>query len=199
MSADPLAIAAAVLAYLLGSIPVGVLVARRRDVDVRAEGSGNIGATNVARTTGKKVGAAVLLADALKGAVAMLLALALDLEGRSGSYAVALVGVAVIAGHCFPVWLRFRGGKGVATALGVFAVAAPGALVVAASVFAAVVSLSRIVSLGSISAALVMPLFLALSGGEPALVSLGAGAAAIVIVQHRQNLRRIVRGEENRL
>lgn len=199
MTADAVAIALIALAYLIGSIPVGVMVGRARDVDVRQAGSGNIGATNVARTAGKGLGALVLFADALKGALPMLAALALDLGSRAGPYAITLVGTAAIAGHCYPVWLRFRGGKGVATALGVFAVADPVAIAVAVATFAAVFRATRYVSLGSMTGAAAVPVFAALLGRPPEIFALAATGAAIVIAKHRENARRLLRGEEYRL
>jgi acyl phosphate:glycerol-3-phosphate acyltransferase len=199
MSADPVAIATIACAYLLGSIPFGLLLARLRSVDVRKEGSGNIGATNVARTAGKKLGVMVLLLDALKGALPMIAAFALDLGARAGPYAITLVGLAAIAGHCFPVWLRFRGGKGVATALGVFLVLDPLAIGLAAILFAVLYAAFHVVSIGSMSASAAVPLLLHFFGRPPEAVALGAAGAAIVIFQHRGNLRRLLRGSEHRL
>ena len=199
MSADPIAIATIAFAYLLGSIPFGLLLARFRSVDVREAGSGNIGATNVARTAGKKLGVVVLLLDALKGALPMLIAGALDVTGRAGPYAITLVGVAAIAGHCFPIWLRFRGGKGVATALGVFVVLDPLAIGLAAMLFALLYRAFRVVSIGSMAAAAGVPILLALFGRPPEAIALGAAGAAIVLFQHRGNLQRLLRGNEHRL
>lgn len=199
MSAEPIAIAVIAAAYLLGSIPFGLLIARLRTVNVREAGSGNIGATNVARTVGKKLGALVLLLDALKGALPMLAAGALDLAGRAGPYAPTFVGIAAIAGHCFPVWLRFRGGKGVATALGVFLVLDPLVIGIAAGLFAGVYAGFRVVSLGSMCAAASVPLLLWALGRPPEAIVLGAAGAAIVLFQHRGNLARLLGGREHRL
>ncbi len=199
MSPDPIAVAAIAFAYLLGSIPVGLVLARSRAVDVRTRGSGNIGATNVTRTLGKGAGAVVLVLDALKGALPMLVASALDVAGRAGPYAVTLVGVAAIAGHCFPVWLRFRGGKGVATALGVFIVLDPAAIAVATAAFAVLLAKLRIVSVASMTAAVSIPITLAVLGRPPEAIALGAAGAAIVLVQHRHNARRLLAGRERPL
>jgi acyl phosphate:glycerol-3-phosphate acyltransferase len=199
MSADPVAIATIACAYLLGSIPFGLLLARLRSVDVRKAGSGNIGATNVARTAGKKLGVVVLLLDALKGAVPMLVAFALDLGTRAGPYAITLVGLAAIAGHCFPIWLKFRGGKGVATALGVFLVLDPLSIALASLLFALLYAAFRVVSIGSMAASASVPLLLLVFGRPPEAIALGAAGAAIVIFQHRGNLQRLLRGSEHRL
>ena len=144
-------------AFWAGAIPFGVLLARRRGVDIRAHGSGNIGATNVSRVLGARDGAIVLVLDALKGALPTALALALaDPAAPPGidARAVALTGGAAILGHCFSPFLRGRGGKGVATALGVFLVLAPAIVAVAVAIFAAVLAVTRVPALGSLAAAL---------------------------------------------
>ncbi len=193
------------LAYLLGSIPFGYLLVRLRGGgDVRRTGSGGTGATNVTRRAGRGVGLLTLLLDALKGAAAVLLARAL--LGGGAEWWVCAAAAAAVLGHVFPVWLRFRGGKGVATGLGVFLVLAPLATACALVVFVAVVGLWRYVSLGSMTAALVLPLAvwtpgaLGLRGraGAPVLAVALAGAALIVFM-HRANIGRLLRGEESRL
>ena len=152
--------AAVLAAYLVGSIPTGYLIGRRRGVDVRTQGSGNIGATNVARTMGKRLGILVLVLDALKGAAPLAAwraaDLAIHLDGRIDPYLFTAVGLAPIVGHCFPVWLRFRGGKGVATALGVFLVADPILIAIGLALYAIIYAMTRIVSIGSLTAALVI-------------------------------------------
>ena len=191
-----------VAAYLLGSIPTGLLIGKRMGVDVRTQGSGNIGATNVARTVGKKVGVLVLLLDALKGALPVALLAGLDLEGRIDlgapldGYLVTAVGLAPIVGHCFPVWLGFRGGKGVATALGVFLVVDPLALGVGAALFAALYAAFRIVSIGSMAASIAIPIASLLLGHRLPVVLLAALGAAIVIGKHHGNIRRLLRRSE---
>ena len=186
-------------AYFLGSIPFGLILARLfAGSDIRKSGSGNIGATNVARVVGPSAGILTLAFDIAKGAAAVWLA------GRftdQSSTAMTLAGVAALLGHCFPVWLRFKGGKGVATALGVFLMLAPLAALGALLVFIVVSIVWRYVSLGSISAAAAMPLlmyFLWAPGHAPPLVvDFGTlFAAALVIFKHDANLQRLVDGTE---
>ncbi len=179
-------------AYVVGSIPFGLLLARRRGVDIRVHGSGNIGATNVARTVGATLGVLVLVLDALKGAAPLLAANALRLPERVSPYVTTVVGMAAIVGHCAPVWLRFRGGKGVATSLGVFIVAGPQAAALAVAVFALIYAVVRIVAIASLGAALTVPLSLWLLGAEPAVVLLGVLAYLVIVLKHRDNLRRLL-------
>src|SRR5262245_55313311 len=155
----PLALA---MGYLVGSIPFGYLIVRLTSgSDVRQTGSGGTGATNVSRRAGKLAGVLTLTLDALKGAFAVLLARVLvGNTGANAKWWVAAVAIAAIAGHIFPVWLAFRGGKGVATAVGVFFMLAPFALLCAGVVFIVVVLITRYVSLGSITAAALIPFFL---------------------------------------
>jgi glycerol-3-phosphate acyltransferase PlsY len=192
------------LAYLLGSIPFGYLLVRLSGGgDVRQTGSGGTGATNVSRRAGKRVGVLTLLLDALKGAAAVLLAR--GLLGAGDEWWVCAAGVAAVLGHVFPVWLRFRGGKGVATGLGVFLVLAPLATLCALAVFVAVVRLWRYVSLGSMTGAAALPLAVWALGAlgisdraaAPVLAVAFTGAALIVFM-HRANIGRLLRGEESR-
>ena len=183
-----------VFGYLLGSVPFGLVIARARGVDIRQRGSGNIGATNVARNLGKKLGVLVLLLDALKGALPVIGATLLGLE----PLVICAVGWAAIVGHCFPVWLGFRGGKGVATSLGVLIVIDPAVTALSAVAFAMVVGATRMVSLGSLVAMSSFPIAAWALGRPSALVLLGVATAAVVLIQHRDNLRRIVRGTEHR-
>jgi glycerol-3-phosphate acyltransferase PlsY len=192
------------LAYLLGSIPFGYLLVRLSGGgDVRRTGSGGTGATNVSRRAGKRVGVLTLLLDALKGAAAVLLARAL--LGAGDGWWVCAAGVAAVLGHVFPVWLRFRGGKGVATGLGVFLVLAPLATLCALAVFVVVVWLWRYVSLGSMAGAAALPLAVwalgALGiGGRPSapVLAVAAAGAALIVLMHRANIGRLMRGEESR-
>ncbi|HZQ67442.1 MAG TPA: glycerol-3-phosphate 1-O-acyltransferase PlsY [Terriglobales bacterium] len=195
------------LSYLLGSIPFGYLLVRIfRGEDVRQTGSGNIGATNVSRTS-PVLGLATLLLDALKGAAAVILALALSGDGNwmqpssvSGLRA-ATAAFFVVIGHVFPVWLKFRGGKGVATGLGSFIILAPKALLFVVGIFIAVVLLFRYVSLGSILAVALFPLAawsLHDYGGHPANLALMAATALLIILKHHENIRRLVGGTEPR-
>ncbi len=188
-----------VIAYFVGSIPIGLLFARARDVNLRNIGSGNIGATNVARALGKKTGALVLVLDALKGAIPLLAVFGLELDHRIDPFVICAAGFAAMAGHCFPVWLLFRGGKGVATALGIYLVLDLASAGIAVVVFLAVWGSTRIVALGSMTAAVLLPLLLLLRDASDAAVTLGIAGGALVLFQHRGNISRLVRGEENRL
>ncbi|MET0621699.1 MAG: glycerol-3-phosphate 1-O-acyltransferase PlsY [Pyrinomonadaceae bacterium] len=192
------------LAYLLGSIPFGYLLVRLRGGgDVRRTGSGGTGATNVSRSAGKRVGVLTLLLDALKGMGAVLVAR--SLLGAGAEWWVCAAGVAAVLGHVFPVWLRFRGGKGVATGLGVFLVLAPLATMCALVVFVVVVGLWRYVSLGSMTAAAVLPLAVwALSAlgisdrAAAPVLAVAVTGAALIVFMHRANIGRLLRGEESR-
>jgi len=178
--------------YLAGSIPTGVLVARARGVDIREQGSGNIGATNVARTLGKKAGAFVLLIDALKGLVPVLVCAHLVAD----PWAATATGAAAILGHVFPVWLKFRGGKGVATALGVFLALTPIAAAAAVVTFALVYAIGRIASVGSLLAGLTLVGVLWWRGAPVPHLALGIAAWLLIVIRHRGNLRRLWRREE---
>jgi glycerol-3-phosphate acyltransferase PlsY len=190
-----------VFGYLLGSIPFGLILGKIfGKADVRAEGSGNIGATNVARVAGTFAGVLTLALDAAKGAAAVLLAA--HFTNDSAGWMVA-AGLAALVGHCFPVWLKFHGGKGVATAAGLFLALCPWALASSLSLFIIVVIVSRYVSLGSIAAAASMPLFVYLlwapQHAPPLVVDFGAFAAAILVIyKHDANIQRLVEGREPR-
>lgn len=196
MSDTVLAIAFVAGAYLLGSIPFGLILGRLRGVDVREVGSGNIGATNVARSLGKKLGLVVLVLDLAKGALPVLLLRRLGLDARVHPFLLTAVGMAPILGHCFPVWLRLRGGKGVATALGVFLAMDPVVTGMAALVFAVLYALFRVVSLGSMIATVSLATLLWLLDRPVPEIALGVLAAALILVQHRQNIRRLLRRAE---
>lgn len=188
-----------VAAYLLGSIPFGLISARLFGrTDVRKAGSGNIGATNVARVVGPLAGILTLALDIAKGAAAVFLAQRLSNDSANWMMIAAL---AALVGHCFPMWLKFKGGKGVATAAGVFLMLSPLACAMALILFALVVIFWRYVSLGSISAATAMPLlmyfFWAPRYAPPLVITLGTLAAALLIIfQHRGNLQRLLAGTE---
>jgi glycerol-3-phosphate acyltransferase PlsY len=185
----------AVLAFLLGSVPFGFVVGKLHGVDVRNYGSGNIGATNVSRVLGKKWGAVVLLLDALKGALPVL---AVKVAGYPLKYQV-LVGLFAVLGHCFSPFLRFRGGKGVATGLGAFLVISPKVTLLALAVFLLVFFTTRFVSLASITAALSYPLFFKFfEKPDPLSFVLVALTALVVVAKHHSNLRRLLRGEEKK-
>jgi glycerol-3-phosphate acyltransferase PlsY len=185
---------ALLVGYLFGSIPFGLIVTRIGGAgDIRSIGSGNIGATNVLRTGRKGLALATLLFDAAKGAIPVLLALVWF--GRD----VALVmGLGAVLGHCFPIWLKFKGGKGVATAAGVVLALSPLTLLAALLVFLAAVTATRFVSLGSILASVTAAL-VAYMIGDPQAAFLFAIIGIIVILKHHQNIGRLVRGEESKI
>ena len=186
--------AAAVLGYVLGAIPFGLLLTRAAGLgDIRAIGSGNIGATNVLRTGRRGLAAATLLLDGVKGAVAVLLGAAL--AGPAGG---AVAGLTAALGHMFPVWLGFRGGKGVATGLGVLLAAAWPVGAVACAVWLAVAKLARFSSLAALTAFASAPLAAALLAG-PGLVKLSLAIAVLVFVRHHANIRRLLAGTEPRI
>jgi glycerol-3-phosphate acyltransferase PlsY len=186
-------------AYLLGSIPWGLILSRifARE-DIRLKGSGNIGATNVTRQTGVIAGMLTLAGDILKGAIPVYLALvAFAPVGGLADLYPAAVGLAAFLGHLFPVYLKFRdGGKGVATAAGCFAVISPAAVLAAVVVFIAVLSMARRVSVGSLSAAAVLPLAVWIAT-DSAIMTATAGIVAFFIwIRHRDNLKRLLAGKE---
>lgn len=180
------------VAYLCGSIPVGVLLARLAGVDIRHQGSGNIGATNVARVVGWRQGVLTLAGDMLKGLLPVLLALYFGL----GAWEVAGVGLAAFLGHLYPVFLNFKGGKGVSTALGILTALAPKAIPVLGLIFAAVVGISRAVSLASITAACLAPVVLWLLSYPVPYVGLSFVLALLILVRHRANIQRLLSGAE---
>jgi glycerol-3-phosphate acyltransferase PlsY len=184
-------------AYLLGSVSFAIVLVRVfRGVDVRSEGSGNAGATNVLRTSGKGLATLTMLLDVGKGALAVFLM-------QSATYDVRWLGAAACAavlGHVFPVWFGFRGGKGVATAIGAFSVLCPFAVLAVVAVFAAVVAATRFVSLGSITAACLLPLAMSLLFHAPdPEVAAASLTTILLIISHRANIRRLLEGKERRL
>ena len=195
-----------VAAYLLGSIPFGYLVVRAvAGADVRETGSGGTGATNVSRRAGKAAGVVTLALDVAKGAAAVALAQWLLTSDYGVNWFVAGAAVAVILGHCFPVWLRFRGGKGVATDVGVFLSLAPLVVIFAGVLFLLTVWLTRYVSLGSIVAAATIPVWVWLQdafaspvSGFPYVMSVAIAGALLIIFMHRTNIGRLIRGTENK-
>jgi glycerol-3-phosphate acyltransferase PlsY len=183
------------VAYLIGSIPFALLLARRLGADLRRTGSGNLGAANVMRASGVRAGLLVAGLDVAKGAVGVALASRFS----ENATAPAIAGLAAIVGHIYPVWLRFRGGKGVATACGVFSVLTPAAVPPAIAVFIAVVWFTKYVSAGSVLATLALPP-IAYALGSPAPTVLAAfAAAALILFRHRTNLTRLRAGTERRL
>lgn len=195
----------ALASYLLGSIPVGYLLIRLfRNQDIRSVGSGNIGATNVLRSAGKGLGAATFILDALKGSAAVALAALVAPQFAAGfppRTIEAIAAVVAVLGHMFPIWLRFRGGKGVATGFGVFLVAAPWAALAAITVFTIVLLLTRYVSLASILGAASFPVFayFLVHGDKPAFfIAAQFIVALLIILKHHANIRRLLTGTENR-
>jgi glycerol-3-phosphate acyltransferase PlsY len=183
------------LAYFVGSIPFAFLVARTRGVDLRARGSHNVGATNVLRTAGVASAVAAMCLDAVKGALAVLIAYRMS----NGLAWPVAAGLASVVGHIYPVWLGFKGGKGVATAAGVFAVLAPLALGIASVVFVVAVWATRYISIGSMAGAAALAI-VAATGQHPLSVTIGAAMAALLIVyRHRENLVRLREGTERRI
>ncbi|GEL69612.1 MULTISPECIES: glycerol-3-phosphate 1-O-acyltransferase PlsY [Myxococcus] len=184
------------LGYLAGSIPFGVLLTRwLRGVDVRKGGSGNIGATNVTRVAGKKLGAVVLLLDAIKGALPVVLAVRLLPDAPTVHVAV---GLAAVLGHIYPVWLKLQGGKGVATALGVLLVLVPQAALAGALAYVTVFAVSRVSSLGSLAAGATAVGTSALTARAVEYAGLSALLFALMLWTHRGNIRRLARRTERR-
>jgi len=183
-----------IFSYLLGSIPTGYIVGALAGVDIRKVGSGNIGATNVARVVGKKRGLLTLIADVGKGFIPVFVAAWLGLSHT----AVALVAIAAFLGHLYPLFLKFRGGKGVATALGVLLALAPMATVVLIALFGVVAGSSRLVSLSSIVAALAAPIMLWSLSYSPIVIATGVFLAVMITVRHRDNIQRLYAGTEPR-
>lgn len=188
--------AAIISAYLIGSIPFALVLARTwGGADLRAVGSGNLGAANVMRASGVAAGVLVALLDMAKGAVSVWIA---ERVG-AGAALPAAAGVAAIVGHIYPVWLKFRGGKGVATACGVFSMLTPLALPPALAIFAVVVWLSKYVSLGSVLASLALPPLAYALGSPASSVVAALAAASMIVFRHRSNVGRLRSGTERRI
>jgi glycerol-3-phosphate acyltransferase PlsY len=187
---------ALVVGYLLGSIPFAYLLGRRhRGIDLRVAGSGNVGAANLLRNTTKKIGVSAMALDIGKGIASVLVARQVD----TGSTGPAVAGIAAVLGHIYPVWLGFRGGKGVATTCGVFSILAPQATAIATVVFLMLVWLTRYISLGSVAGSVILPPLAYLFGAPQGTVVAAVIVGAIVIHRHRSNLRRVFAGIERRL
>jgi glycerol-3-phosphate acyltransferase PlsY len=180
--------------YLLGSVPTGFILGSMAGVDVRKAGSGNVGATNVARVAGKRQGILTLIGDTAKGVVPVILALQMGANLTT----TVMAGAAAFVGHLYPVFLKFRGGKGVATALGVFVALAPVAALVLIVMFIAIALSSRIVSVGSIATAMAAPLILWLFSYPPIVVGMAVFIAAAITLRHRSNIQRLLNGTEPR-
>ena len=187
-------VAVLLAAYLLGSIPTGVLLARSAGIDPRRAGSGNIGATNVARTAGGRLGFFTLVGDALKGVLAVAVAHA----ASDAAWAPAAAGLAAILGHLWSVFLRFQGGKGVATALGVFLVLSPLAILVSVLAFAITARTFRYVSLASMVAAVTLALACLLTVSSPSVRVAAVVTSILILIRHRDNIGRLRAGTEPR-
>jgi len=185
-----------VAGYALGSIPFAFLIVRSiLATDIRYVGSGNVGATNVMRTGGIFLGLIVMVLDIGKGVVPVLIAHRMGADDAIKS----IVGVAAVGGHVFPLWLKFRGGKGVATTFGVFSILAPGAMVVAVAIFVITVCITRYVSLGSILAAAGLPFLVYLEGAGQPVVFAALGVSVLILCCHRENFRHLKKGRERRI
>lgn len=187
---------ALLISYVLGSVPTGLwLGLKLRDVDIREHGSKNIGATNTLRVLGKKLGAVALIADMAKGTISVV-AIA---QISNWEYAPIACGLAAIAGHTWSLFLKFHGGKGVATSAGVFLGLAPLPTAIATGVFAIVVGVTRMVSAGSILAAITLAVAVYVFPFDPAIRGIATVVALIVVFRHRENIQRIFAGKENKL
>lgn len=187
---------AVLIAYCIGSVPFAWLLARRWGAnDLRHIGSGNLGAANVLRASGITAGLLVALLDVSKGAASVMVATRL----ANSSVAAAAAGLAAIVGHIYPVWLRFRGGKGVATACGVFWILTPLAAPPALAIFIATVWLTKYISLGSMLASMALPLIAYATGSPASVVIVACAACALIVFRHRSNVMRLRMGTERRL
>jgi acyl phosphate:glycerol-3-phosphate acyltransferase len=195
-------IATALMAYLLGSIPTGFLVARARGVDIRTVGSGNIGATNAFRVLGKGLGIFVLLMDALKGWVAVQVGayvVSQLLPGASLENLRITAGIAAILGHNYTCWLHFKGGKGIATSAGVLIALVPLALAIILSIFIILFVTTRYVSVGSLAASFSLPFATWFTTKDVGLTIVTGAMGALAILKHRKNIQRLLNGTENRI
>jgi glycerol-3-phosphate acyltransferase PlsY len=182
-------------AYLIGSVPFALILARRMGTaDLRRIGSGNLGAANVLRTSGVRAGVTVMLLDIAKGVGSVMLVQRFD-----GGAVTAAAGLAAIVGHVFPVWLRFRGGKGVATACGVFSVLTPLAVGPSLAVFLSAVWVTRYISVGSILASVALPPIAYATGSPAPVIGAALAASTLILIRHRTNLSRVLAGTEQRI
>jgi len=182
--------------YLVGAIPFGLLISKAVGVDVRRQGSRNIGATNVGRVLGKKLGLLTLVCDIAKGYLPMRLAYLYLPEGEIRQQIISLCGVMAVVGHMFPVYLMFKGGKGVATGLGVFLFFSPATIAISLAIFIAAVASTGFVSVGSLLASALVPLWIWLFGGSGTTILAAATIAFLIWIKHWENIARLLRGEE---
>lgn len=193
---NSIAILCVIGSYLVGSVPFGLLLSRGSGIDIRSQGSKNIGATNVTRLLGKKRGALTLLCDLLKGIVPMVLASLLLRGAPQSEIFVGVCGLAAVLGHMFPLYLRFHGGKGVATSLGVFLFLQPLAVLGCVAVFVLSVRLSGFVSLGSLFGSISILLWLWLLNAPGWMLLLGACIVGLIWFKHYPNIQRLLKGQE---
>ncbi|MCS1409598.1 MAG: Glycerol-3-phosphate acyltransferase [Verrucomicrobia subdivision 3 bacterium] len=187
--------------YFLGSIPFGFLMGKLKGIDLRQEGSGNIGATNVLRILGKPSGITVLVFDVLKGAMACWLApMVVEVILGTAAFDFQIVaitaGFSAVLGHNYTCWLRFKGGKGIATSAGVLLVLTPAGLAISVATFLLLLALTRIVSVGSLGAAVILPLGTWITGGRGALLGIATLMGLLAVYKHRVNIRRLLAGTE---
>jgi glycerol-3-phosphate acyltransferase PlsY len=183
------------VAYILGSVPFGVLVARSKGIDIQKVGSGNIGATNVLRTLGKVPALITLVGDTFKGVTAIVMSRLF----AGGDFIEGIAGVAVVFGHMYSIFLSFRGGKGVATGFGVFAVYSPVSALVSITVWILTALFLRYSSLAAITAFFSLPIILAASGASGVKIFFAIVIAFLIILRHKQNIQRLVKGQETRI
>jgi len=185
-----------VIGYLVGAIPFGLLISKMVGVDVRTEGSRNIGATNVNRVLGKKLGVLTLLCDCLKGFLPMYGAASFLPASETKELIVAVTGLMAVLGHIFPIYLRFRGGKGVATGMGVFLFLSPPAIAMSLAVFLGTVALTGFVSAGSLLSSGLIPLWLYFLGASNTTIITAACVALLIWLKHHENINRLIHGKE---
>lgn len=185
-----------IIGYLLGSIPFGLVIGKMVGADVRKKGSQNIGATNVSRVLGKKLGFLTLVCDCFKSIVPMVIVAKILPENDTKELIVAATGVMAVVGHMFPLYLKFRGGKGVATGLGVFLYLSPAAIGLSLLVFVASVALSGFVSVGSLLASGLIPVWLYFLGASKITIIAASFVALLIWLKHHENIGRLIRGEE---
>jgi len=188
-----------IFSYLLGSVPTGLIISKYFfNVDIQKVGSGNIGATNVARTLGKKVGILTLIGDALKGIIPVVIVKLYEPYPINQTL-IFFCALASFFGHLFPIYLKFKGGKGVATALGIFIVLFPLQTLICALLFFITVYLTRYVSLGSISAAILMPILISFRAQDSYQIALSIIIGLSIVIRHKDNIHRLLEGKENKL
>lgn len=193
------AVIAVAVSYLLGSISFGLVLARLRGVDLRSTGSGNVGATNAARAMGKRWGVLVMVLDALKAVVPLLVGASLFAEDPARDMILAAMATAAFLGHLYPIFHGFAGGKGVATAFGIFLTLEPKAALLGFVTYALAYGLSRISSVGSLLAALLFPLWLFLTHARLTSYYLAVGLLSMIVLKHRSNIARLLARSESKL